>query len=167
MKGHRIFTMPVASVYPLYLRKAESKGRTKDEVDQVIWEMIGDAITDAVQKYITQDYVAANIAEWARVNFGVSLEAEDLRGMRSLHDLEDYIKAQARVDGSTSLPLDRRGGARGHGGRGKASQSPPSHTAPRRREPRHRGSLHSVSSEASSCSRCSCRSRGTCSTSRS
>jgi preprotein translocase subunit SecA len=68
------------------------------EVDQVIWEMIGDAITDAVQKYITQDYVAANIAEWARVNFGVSLEAEDLRGMRSLHDLEDYIKAQARVD---------------------------------------------------------------------
>jgi preprotein translocase subunit SecA len=77
------------------MRQRVLEGR---EVDVVIWEMIGDAITDAVEKYITQDYVAANIAEWARVNFGVSLEADDLRGMRSLHDLEDYIKAQARVD---------------------------------------------------------------------
>src|SRR4051812_10360979 len=77
------------------MRQRVLEGR---EVDVVIWEMIGDAITDAVEKYITQDYVAANIAEWARVNFGVSLEADDLRGMRSLHDLEDYIKSQARVD---------------------------------------------------------------------
>src|SRR4029079_9785063 len=49
--------------------------------DQVIWEMIGDAINDAVDKYVTQDYVADNIAEWAKTNFETNLEAEDLKGL--------------------------------------------------------------------------------------
>jgi hypothetical protein len=30
--GHRVFTMTVASVYPLYLAKVEKKGRTRDEL---------------------------------------------------------------------------------------------------------------------------------------
>ena len=68
------------------------------EVDQVIWEMIGDAITDAVDKYVTQDYVASNIAEWARTNFEVTIDPQDLRGMRRLEDLEEYVKAQAKVE---------------------------------------------------------------------
>lgn len=32
----RIYTMSVARVYPLYITKAERKGRTKDEVDEII-----------------------------------------------------------------------------------------------------------------------------------
>jgi hypothetical protein len=32
---HRIFTTSVADVYPHYVAKAERKGRTKDEVDEV------------------------------------------------------------------------------------------------------------------------------------
>lgn len=39
--GHRIFTMAVASVYPLYLAKVERKGRTKDELDAVIRWLTG------------------------------------------------------------------------------------------------------------------------------
>lgn len=38
---HRIFTMPFASVYPLYVQKAEKKGRTKKEVDEVICWLTG------------------------------------------------------------------------------------------------------------------------------
>jgi len=38
---HRIFTTSVASVYPLYVAKAERKGRTKDEVDAVIRWLTG------------------------------------------------------------------------------------------------------------------------------
>lgn len=38
---HRIFTMPVASVYPAYVAKAEKKGRTRAEVDQVILWLTG------------------------------------------------------------------------------------------------------------------------------
>jgi hypothetical protein len=38
---HRIFTMSFASVYPLYVAKAEKKGRTKSEVDAVICWLTG------------------------------------------------------------------------------------------------------------------------------
>lgn len=36
-KKHRVYTMSFASVYPLYITKAEKKGRTKAEVDQIIF----------------------------------------------------------------------------------------------------------------------------------
>ena len=38
---HRIFTMPFARVYPLYIAKAEKKGRTKCEVDALILWLTG------------------------------------------------------------------------------------------------------------------------------
>jgi hypothetical protein len=38
---HRIYTTSLASVYPLYVAKAEKKGRTKAEVDQVISWLTG------------------------------------------------------------------------------------------------------------------------------
>lgn len=38
---HRIFSMKFASVYPLYVQKAEKKGRTRAEVDQVICWLTG------------------------------------------------------------------------------------------------------------------------------
>ena len=37
----RIFTISFASVYPLYVAKAEKKGRTKEEVDEVIEWLTG------------------------------------------------------------------------------------------------------------------------------
>lgn len=52
MSKHRIYTMPVASVYPHYITKAEKKGRTKTEVDEIIHWLTGytqaelDAILD-------------------------------------------------------------------------------------------------------------------------
>ena len=41
MENHRIFKMPFASVYPHYVQKAEKKGRTKGEVDEVICWLTG------------------------------------------------------------------------------------------------------------------------------
>ena len=41
MKKHRIYTMSFASVYPHYVEKAEKKGRTKQEVDEVICWLTG------------------------------------------------------------------------------------------------------------------------------
>ena len=38
---HRIYTMPFASVYPHYVTKAEKKGRTKAEVDEIIRWLTG------------------------------------------------------------------------------------------------------------------------------
>jgi hypothetical protein len=41
MDNHRIFKMPFASVYPHYVQKAEKKGHTKGEVDEVICRLTG------------------------------------------------------------------------------------------------------------------------------
>jgi hypothetical protein len=38
---HRIYTMSFASVYPLYVAKAEKKGRTKSEVDAIVCWLTG------------------------------------------------------------------------------------------------------------------------------
>jgi len=38
---HRIFTTPVANVYPYYIAKAEKKGRTKAEVDAIFCWLTG------------------------------------------------------------------------------------------------------------------------------
>lgn len=41
MTKHRIYTMSFASVYPHYVAKAEKKGRTKSEVDEIIRWLTG------------------------------------------------------------------------------------------------------------------------------
>lgn len=43
MAGHRIYTTSVASIYPLYVAKAERKGRTHDGVDAIIGWLTGAA----------------------------------------------------------------------------------------------------------------------------
>jgi hypothetical protein len=37
----RVYKMPFATVYPLYITKAERKGRTKAEVDEIIFWLTG------------------------------------------------------------------------------------------------------------------------------
>ena len=41
MKPERVYKMSVASVYPHYIAKAEKKGRTKAEVDEIIRWLTG------------------------------------------------------------------------------------------------------------------------------
>jgi hypothetical protein len=41
MTKHNIYTISVASVYPLYVAKAEKKGRMKTEVDEIIRWLTG------------------------------------------------------------------------------------------------------------------------------
>lgn len=41
MAEHRIFSTSFASVYPMYVQKAERKGRTRAEVDEVIRWLTG------------------------------------------------------------------------------------------------------------------------------
>ena len=41
MAQHKMFAMAFARVYPLYVQKAERKGRTKEEVDRIICWLTG------------------------------------------------------------------------------------------------------------------------------
>jgi hypothetical protein len=54
MPKHRIFTMPFARVYPMYVQKAERKQRTKQEVDQIICWLTGYSQAE-LQRQIKQE----------------------------------------------------------------------------------------------------------------
>jgi len=41
VKSERIYKMKISDVYPLYVQKAERKGRTKDEVDTILTWLTG------------------------------------------------------------------------------------------------------------------------------
>jgi hypothetical protein len=41
MDNARVYKMPFATVYPLYIKKVEKKGRTKEELDAVIFWLTG------------------------------------------------------------------------------------------------------------------------------
>jgi hypothetical protein len=41
MKNERLFKMPFSSVYPLYIKKVEKKGRAKEDVDTVACWLTG------------------------------------------------------------------------------------------------------------------------------
>ena len=41
VKKHRVYSIAVASVYPHYVAKAKKKGRTKEEVDEIIRWLTG------------------------------------------------------------------------------------------------------------------------------
>lgn len=41
MKKPRIFATPFADIYPMYIAKAQKKGRTREEVDQIILWLTG------------------------------------------------------------------------------------------------------------------------------
>lgn len=41
MKSERIYKLLFSSVYPLYLQKVEKKGRTKEELDEIILWLTG------------------------------------------------------------------------------------------------------------------------------
>jgi hypothetical protein len=55
MPQQRIFTTSFASVYPLYIQKAERKHRTKEEVDQIICWLTG-YDRAGLQQQIKQDH---------------------------------------------------------------------------------------------------------------
>ena len=54
MEKPRVFKMSFSSIYPLYLQKAEKKGRTKEEVNEIIFWLTG-YYEHSLQQQITND----------------------------------------------------------------------------------------------------------------
>lgn len=50
MTKHKIYSMSFASVYPLYVKKAERKGRTQSEVNEIILWLTGYTQNDLNQQ---------------------------------------------------------------------------------------------------------------------
>ena len=90
----RVFAMSVASVYPLYLKKVERKGRTQDELDQVITWLTGYSATELQEhldaKTTFEDFFAA-----AELNPKATLITGSICGIR-VEDIDDPLMQQIR-----------------------------------------------------------------------
>jgi hypothetical protein len=91
---HRIFTTSVASVYPHYVTKVEKKGRSVDELDQVICWLTGfDEKT--LKKYLADDTTFEAFFAKAHLNPNASLITGTVCGVR-VQDVEDPLMQKIR-----------------------------------------------------------------------
>jgi hypothetical protein len=97
MGGHsnaRIFAMPVASVYPFYIEKVEKKGRTTDELEEVVEWLTGfdDA---ALQHHLDERTSFEEFFADATLNPNASLITGVVCGVR-VEELEDPLMQKIR-----------------------------------------------------------------------
>ena len=91
---HRIFTTSVASVYPHYVTKAEKKGRTKAEVDEVIRWLTGfDQKT--LDRQLTDETTFEDFFAAAELNPAASLITGSVCGVK-IQEVEDPLMRQIR-----------------------------------------------------------------------
>lgn len=81
-KPHRIYAMPFAVVYPLYIKKAEKKGRTKAEVDQIILWLTGHSQKGLEAEIKKQTGLEAFYANAPKLNPARALITGVICGMR-------------------------------------------------------------------------------------
>ena len=91
---HKIFSMPFARVYPLYLTKVEKKGRTKDELDQVIAWLTGFSAVE-LQAQIDGQKTFTEFFEAARLNANAPLITGVICGVR-IEEIEDPLMQKIR-----------------------------------------------------------------------
>ncbi|HAQ37855.1 MAG TPA: DUF2200 domain-containing protein [Saprospirales bacterium] len=95
MDNTRIFKMPFARVYPMYIQKAEKKGRTKSEVDTIIYWLTGyDAASLKMQIDRNTDFESF-FAEAPQINPNVSKITGLVCGIR-VENIEDRLMQQIR-----------------------------------------------------------------------
>ena len=92
--GHRFFTMTVASVYPLYLAKVERKGRTRDELDAVIFWLTGYDEAE-LGRHLAAGTTFADFFEGARLNPSAARITGLICGVR-VETIEDPLLQQIR-----------------------------------------------------------------------
>jgi hypothetical protein len=92
---HRIYKMAFSKVYPLLVKKAERKGRTKKEVDQIITWLTGYTPV-ALKKQIDKEVdIKTFFASAPAINPGVSLITGVVCGVR-VEEVEDPLMRKIR-----------------------------------------------------------------------
>jgi hypothetical protein len=95
MDNTRVFKMSFASVYPHYITKAEKKGRTKEEVDTIIFWLTG-YNKKSLQKHIDEktDFETF-FAQAPQINPNVSKITGVICGYR-VEEIEDKLIQKIR-----------------------------------------------------------------------
>ena len=102
---HRIYSISVASVYPHYVTKAETKGRTKAEVDEIIRWLTGYS-QKALDAHLTKKTNFEDFFAKAKLNprrslitgvvCGVRVEAVEEPLMREIRYLDKLVDELAK-----------------------------------------------------------------------
>ena len=106
MKKHRIFTMAFASVYPHYVHKVESKGRTRQELDEVICWLTGydpTALAERIERktdfetfFDEAPALHPNVGKITGVVCGVRIEEIEDPLMRKIRYLDKLVDELAK-----------------------------------------------------------------------
>lgn len=95
MQNTRVFQMSFASVYPHYVTKAERKGKTKEEVDQIIFWLTGydaSGLQSVLENKITFEQF---FAQAPRMHPNVGMIKGVICGYR-VEEIEDPLMQQIR-----------------------------------------------------------------------
>lgn len=95
MSEHRIFSMPFAKVYPMYVQKAERKGRTQEEVDQLICWLTGYSKAGLAEQIEQQTDFASFFAQAPALHPNSSLIKGVVCGVR-VEDVQDPLMQKIR-----------------------------------------------------------------------
>lgn len=94
MNNTRVYKMSFASVYPHYVTKAEKKGKTKDEVDEIIFWLTGyDSVK--LQEIIDNKIDFETFFAEAKLNPNASKITGVICGYR-VEEIEDKLMQQIR-----------------------------------------------------------------------
>jgi hypothetical protein len=92
---HRIYTTPFANVYPLYVAKAEKKGRTQAEVDAIICWLTGYKPRELAAQLKKQKDFETFFGEAPRMNPARALIKGVVCGVR-VEDIPDPLMREIR-----------------------------------------------------------------------
>lgn len=95
MEKHRIYSTSVASVYPHYVAKAEKKGRTKEEVDEIIRWLTGYSQETLEHHLEKQTDFETFFTEAPRLNPARTLIKGVICGVR-IENIEDPLMREIR-----------------------------------------------------------------------
>ncbi|WP_077620917.1 DUF2200 domain-containing protein [Bacillus sinesaloumensis] len=95
MTKHRIYTTSFASVYPHYITKAEKKGRTKEEVDEIIRWLTGLSQEELEMHLENKTDFETFFAEAPKMNPSRSLIKGVICGVR-VEDIEETTMQEIR-----------------------------------------------------------------------
>jgi len=95
MTKHRIYTMSFAGVYPHYVTKAEKKGRTKEEVDEIILWLTGYSQEELEAHIEKKTNFEDFFAEAPKLNPSRALIKGVICGVR-IEEIEDPLMKEVR-----------------------------------------------------------------------
>ena len=95
MNPIRVYKMVFNTVYPLYIQKAERKGRTKEEVDEIIYWLTGYDKESLKQQIDKGTNIETFFAEAPKINSNVSKITGVICGYR-VEEIEDKVIQKVR-----------------------------------------------------------------------